>query len=247
VFGGMLILPATADVVESFIAAAETAPEELSVIGNVMPAPPMPFVPAEYHGRLVIFAFMMYAGRPEAGERSVAAFRSLAPPVVDMLRPMAYPEIYPPEDPNYRPKAASRTLFVDSIARPAIDAIIAQLHASTASMRAVQIRVLGGAVARVPVDATAYAHRQRRILVNVAAFYDQAEEANVRQAWVDDIWRRLRAGGPSAAYVNFLADEGVARVHDAYPSPTWKRLASIKARYDPTNLFRLNQNVPPAA
>src|SRR5438034_1334143 len=135
VVGGMLMPPATADVVAEFIALAEAAPEELSTIANVMPAPPMPFIPEEHHGKLVVLAFMCYAGETEAGQRAMAPFRALAPPL--------------------------------------------------------------------------------------------------RQ---DD----------AGAYVNFLVDEGEARIREAYPGPTWDRLAAIKARYDPTNLFRLNQNIPPA-
>jgi FAD/FMN-containing dehydrogenase len=245
VYGGMLMLPATADVIESFIAAAQVAGDELTVIGNVMPAPPMPFVPAEYHGRLVIFALMVHAASLETGERALAPFRSLANPIVDMLRPMPYPEIYPPEDPNYRPITANRTMFVDSVDRGKLEAMVEQLEASSAKMRVVQIRVLGGAIARVPVDATAYAHRQRRIMLNIAALYERPEDATPHKVWVDQLWNILQDGKP-AAYVNFLTDEGAARVREAYPNPTWEKLATIKARYDPTNLFRLNQNVPPA-
>jgi FAD/FMN-containing dehydrogenase len=82
-------------------------------------------------------------------------------------------------------------------------------------------------------------------MVNVAALYEDPAERPARQAWVDETWRALDPA--PGAYVGFLTDEGEARIHEAYPDPTWERLASIKARYDPTNLFRLNQNVPPAA
>ena len=88
VFGGMLILPATPDVIASFIAEAEAAPDELSTIANVMPAPPMPFLPAEVHGKLVIMAMLVYAGDVEDGERVVAPFRALAAPLADMVQPM---------------------------------------------------------------------------------------------------------------------------------------------------------------
>ncbi len=107
VVGGMLMLPATPDVIASFIAEAEAAPEELSTIANVMPAPPMPFVPAEHHGRLVIMALMAYAGDVAAGRAAVAPFRALATPIADMVRPMPYPEIYPPEEGGYHPVAAA--------------------------------------------------------------------------------------------------------------------------------------------
>lgn len=246
ILGGLLLLPATADVIAAFIAEAEAAPDELSTIANVMPAPPMPFVPAEYHGRLVVLAMLTYAGDVEAGQCAVAPFRALAAPIVDMLRPMRYPEMYPPEDDSYHPTAAARTLFMDSIDRRMAEAILDRLEASNASMRVAQLRVLGGAMARVPADATAFAHRASRIMVNLAAFYEGPEDRVVREAWVAEFASALRQSD-HGAYVNFLGDEGAARVRAAYPGTTWDRLAAIKRRYDPTNLFRLNQNIPPAA
>jgi FAD/FMN-containing dehydrogenase len=95
IVGGMLILPATPEVISSFVAEADDAPEELSTIANVMPAPPMPFIPSEHHGQLVIMALLCYAGEVEAGERAIVPFRALAEPIADMAKPMRYPEIYP--------------------------------------------------------------------------------------------------------------------------------------------------------
>jgi FAD/FMN-containing dehydrogenase len=244
VVGGMLILPATADVIASFMAEAASAPEELSTIANVMPCPPMPFVPAEHHGELVVFALLVYAGDVEAGERAVAPFRALATPIADLLKPMPYPEIYPPDDPDYRPTAAARTMFVDTVDRGVAETIVGHLRASDATMRVAQLRMLGGAMARVPVEATAFAHRTSRIMVNVAAFYEGPDDRIVRERWVTEFAAALRQGD-DGAYVNFLGDEGEARIRQAYPGSTWERLAAVKARYDPTNLFRLNQNVPP--
>jgi FAD/FMN-containing dehydrogenase len=245
ILGGMLILPATPDVIHSFIAEAEAAPEELSTIANIMSAPPMPFLPAELHGQLILMAILAYAGPPETGEGAVAPFRALATPLADMVRPMRYVEIYQPEEGDYHPTAVAQTMFVDTIDRRAAETIVDHLQASDAAMRVAQLRVLGGAMARVPVEATAFAHRRARIMANVAAFYDGPEDRLVRQAWVDAFAAALHQGD-TGAYVNFLGDEGQARVRDAYPGSTWDRLTAIKARYDPTNLFRLNQNIPPA-
>jgi FAD/FMN-containing dehydrogenase len=241
--GGMLILPASADVIASFIAEAESAPEELSTIANIMPAPPMPFLPPEHHGRLVVMAFLAYAGGGEAGERAVAPFRALAEPIVDMVRPMRYPEIYPPDDTSYHPTAVGRTMFVDEVRRGHAQTIVDHLQASDASLRVAQLRVLGGAMARVPAEATAFAHRTSRILVNLAAFYDGPEDQPRRARWVAEFAAALRQND-AGAYVNFLGDEGEARIRQAYPGSTWERLVEIKARYDPENLFRLNQNIP---
>ena len=245
IVGGMMMLPATPDVIQSFIALAEAAPEELSTIANVMPAPPMPFVPAEHHGKLVIFAMLCYAGAVEAGERAVAQFRALAAPIVDMVKPSRYPEMYPPEDPNYHPIATGRTLFIDAVDRSVADLIVKYLSATNAQMRVAQLRVLGGAMARVPVDATAFAHRRSKIMVNVAALYGSPDEAPVYEPWVTAFAAALKQGD-DGAYVSFLVDEGEARIRAAYPGKTWDRLRSIKRRYDPTNLFRINQNIPPA-
>jgi FAD/FMN-containing dehydrogenase len=244
VVGGMLILPATADVVRSFVAEAQAAPDELSTIANVVPAPPLPFVPAEHHGRLVVMGLLCYAGPHEAADPVLAPFRSLATPIADMVKPIPYPEMYPPDEEDFHPTAIGRTMFLDSIDQDVAEMIVERLESSDATMRATQLRVLGGAIARVPADATAYAHRGSRIMTNVAAFYDGPEDKPVREAWVNEYAAELRQAD-TGAYVNFLSDEGAGRVRAAYPDATWDRLTAIKARYDPTNLFRLNQNIPP--
>ena len=244
VVGGMLFLPATPEVVASFIAEAESAPEALSTIANVMPAPPMPFLPADYHGKLLIMAMLVYVGDVESGERAIAPFRALATPIVDMVKPMSYPEIYPPEEGTYHPIAVGRTMFLDQIDRSVAETILHYLPTSTGTMAVAQLRVLGGAMARVPADATAFAHRSSRIMVNVAALYEQLDEKATHEAWVEDFAAALQQAD-QGAYVNFLSNEGEARVRAAYPGGTWDRLRAIKARYDPDNLFRLNQNIPP--
>jgi FAD/FMN-containing dehydrogenase len=246
IVGGMLLLPATADVVEGFVAAAQAAPEELSTIASVMPAPPMPFVPEEHHGRLVLMGLIAYAGDAEAGERALAPFRALGRPIADMLRPMPYSDIYPPEQPGFHPIGSTHTMLIDQIERRTIETAIGRLEASDAMMRAVQIRALGGAMAHVPADATAYAHRDRRFMVNVAALYERPEQSEVYEPWVAGLAAEFQSGEP-AAYVGFLGDEGESRVREAYPEATWNRLAEVKRRYDPTNFFRMNQNIPPAA
>jgi len=245
VVGGMLILPATPEVIYSFVAEAEAAPEELSTIANVMTAPPMPFVPEEHHGKLIVMALMAYAGDTDQGQRAIAPFRGLATPIVDMVGPKSYPEIFFPEEEGFHPVGATRSMFVDAIDRHTAETIVDHLQASSAMMAVAQLRVLGGAMARVPNDATAFAHRGRRIMVNVAALYERLEDKDVHEAWAADFAAAVRQDG-TGVYVNFLGDEGEARDREAYPGKTWDRLAAIKQRYDPTNLFRLNHNIPPA-
>jgi FAD/FMN-containing dehydrogenase len=246
VVGGMLMLPATADVVRAFVAQAEAAPDELSTIANVMPAPPMPFVPAEHHGKLVVMGLLCFAGSPDEAQPVIESFRALATPIADMVKPIPYPEIYPPEIEDYHPTVASRTMFIDTVEADTAEMIVDRLESSDASMRAAQLRVLGGAIARVPADATAYAHRNSRIMTNLVGFYDDPDDRPAREAWVNEFVADLRQDD-TGAYVNFLGDEGEERVRAAYPGDTWDRLAKVKAEYDPNNFFHHNQNIPAAA
>ena len=194
VVGGMLMLPASADVIAGFIAEADRAPDELSTIANVMPAPPAPFVPEALQGSLVVLAFMTFAGEAEAGQRALAPFRALAEPVADMLGAIPYPQMYMPEDEDYHPVAISRTMFVDVVDHAVATTIMEHLDASDATMRVAQLRVLGGAIARVPTDATAFAHRGSKIMVNLATFVDSPDQRDARETWVADVPRRAAAG-----------------------------------------------------
>ncbi|NEE00001.1 FAD-binding oxidoreductase [Phytoactinopolyspora halotolerans] len=244
VVGGLLVLPASADVLHQAVAIAEAAPDELSTIINVMVAPPMPFLPAEVHGQLIIMVMLCYAGPAEDGEQIVAPFRELATPIVDMVRPMSYPEMFPPEHPP-RMGAVSRMVYLDGLSAESAELITDRLTWSPAPMRAVQLRVLGGAIARTADDATAYAHRGRRLMGNVAAMSPDPAAVAEYEPWVDKVAGKLKEAVPGT-YVNFLGDEGPERVREAYPGKTGDRLAEVKRVYDPANFFRLNQNVLPA-
>jgi FAD/FMN-containing dehydrogenase len=245
IVGGPLFLPAAPDVIAGAVAAATAAPAELSTIFNVMPGPPMPFLPEEYHGKPVVMGLMAYCGSVEEADGVFAPFRALAEPIADLVRPIPYPEIYGPEEPDYRPIAFGRTGFADGVDRQLADTILERIQASTAMMAVTQIRVLGGAMARVPSDATAFAHRDKRIMVNVAALVPSADELPQVEPWVAGLLAEVTQGDPGA-YVGFLADEGEGRIQAAYPEATWDRLRQVKAQYDPDNVFRLNQNIPPA-
>ncbi|WP_203416424.1 FAD-binding oxidoreductase [Jiangella ureilytica] len=246
VVGGMLMLPATPDVVHGFITEAAAAPDELSVIVNVMPAPPMPFVPADLHGTMVVFGLVCYSGPADEAEKVLAPIRALAEPIADMVRPIAYHEMFMGDaDGDYHPTATARTLFADRLDHALITQVLERLETAPAPMRVTQFRPLGGAISRVADDATAYSHRGRPFMVNVASFLDGPGTRAEREQWVRDT-SALIANGEPGAYVNFLAEDGTERAREAYPGGTWERLTQIKRQYDPGNLFRRNVNIPPA-
>lgn len=246
-FGGMVVLPAERDVLTGLVTLAGDAPDDLSMIIHAAKAPPAPFLPAEVHGRPVVMATFLHAGGSAQGEDTVRRMHTLATPIAEDVRPMAYPEIFElggggPE----RAAIAVRNGFTDGFDAAAADLVLERLATAPTPMAMTQIRVLGGAVARVAEDATAYAHRDRAMLVITAAVAADAAGYATADAWADDIAGAL--GLPArGAYVNYLSDDGEATVRRAYPDATLKRLRAVKARYDPENVFRVNRNVEPRA
>jgi FAD/FMN-containing dehydrogenase len=201
-------------------------------------------IPEEAHGQPVLMGLAAYVGPVDQAEEVFAPFRALADPYADMLRPMRYPELY--EGPEQEPQfATGANFFKDELDRAGAEAILSELPQSTAMMKAVQLRVLGGAVSKVPNDATAFAHRDRGLMVNIAAMYLDEAEGRTHQAWVDGLAASLGKDG-AGGYVGFLGDEPEEVLEAAYPGGAWERLRGLKRRYDPDNLFHLNHNIPPA-
>ena len=245
ILGGMLILPARPGMLRSFIATAHNAPDELSTIAILAPAPPLPFVPTKHHGQPALMVRLAYAGDLDAGHHAIAPLRSLATPLADAVTPMPYQQMYAAEGPSpRRVRMATRSMFLDDFDEHAESTLFGRVQVRPSPMSAVQIRVLGGAMARVPDAATAFAHRQQRLMVTFAARYQDPGQADSHESWVADSLAAMRPAA-HGVHVSFLGDEGTDRIHEAYPEDTHKRLAAIKRRYDPTNLFRVNQNIAP--
>jgi FAD/FMN-containing dehydrogenase len=150
------------------------------------------------------------------------------------------------KDAEQRGAAAHRSLFLDTLDDDAVDTILARMSEPSSPAAMTQIRILGGQMARVPSDATAFAHRDARVMVVLITPYDEAAEGPLHAAWTQAYYEELRPRA-TGVYSNFLEVEGEDRIREAYPDATYRRLAEVKRRYDPTNLFRLNQNIAPAA
>ena len=247
ILGGELVLPASRAVLRGYLDYAASAPDDLTTIANLMYAPPAPHVPQERVGELVLSILACWTGDIAAGERALAPLRSLATPVADAVAPIPYPEIYRFTEHQAAPHAASiRMMFADELSDGALEAALSARQRASSPFSLIQFRGLGGAMARVANDATAFAHRERRFFVAIIGLWlDAEEDAAVHEAWTAALWRTIRHEG-TGVYVNFLEMEGPDRVREAYRPATYARLGAIKRRYDPRNLFRFNQNVPPA-
>ena len=245
VTGGMLVMPADPATIAGFVRAAQHAPETLGVIANVMPAFPAPFIPEAHRGRPMILANMAFAGPADEADKVLAPFRALAKPFLDTLKRGPYLGLYPAEEVPRPGTPEQATMFVNDIDEAAGQTIIDFVNNSDSVIRLVQIRVLGGAVNRVPADATAYAHRQSPIMLYMVNFWANPAERPKRQQWLADLSAALHQGD-DGVYANFLGYAGPDQVRAAYPGDTWNRLRQIKRRYDPANTFRRNHNIPPA-
>jgi FAD/FMN-containing dehydrogenase len=247
VLGGALFLPATAEAIKALVPVAAAAPEELSTISFLMHIPPAPFVPAELIGAPSLVVMFVWAGDPAEGQLALAPFRAIAQPLIDMAMPMPYPGIYQfTAAGEQRGFAVHASRFVTELDDDAIDVMVAATAAPSSPMAMIQLRVLGGAMARVPAEDTAFAHREAPIMATVTVPFEDPHTEPQQRAWADRVFEAL-AAKDAGVYSNFLEDEGEARIRAAYPNGTYERLADIKRRYDPTNLFRMNQNIRPAA
>ena len=238
--GGPLVLPATPEVVAKFVELAAAAPDELTAIASVMPALPLPFIPEAMHGQIVFFAMMAYAGPDAAAQEALRPFRELATPIADLVGPMPYPGMY--NELEQRMAFSVRSRLLSGFGREAAATVIEHIRASDAPMRLGEIRVLGGAFARVAPEATAFAHRDAKVMVSFIAASENASSAKRHDVWATEAVAALPAEA-DRVYVNFLTSDPEERKAAAYPPATWARLLAVKRQYDPENLFRLNQNV----
>jgi FAD/FMN-containing dehydrogenase len=245
VFGGALFLPATRDALRSLVPIASSAPDELTVIAALMPAPPAPFIPEEHHGKPTLAVMFVFVGDADAGAEAIAPFRAVATPIGEMVAPMPYPGIYELTKEAGEPApSTTRSVFMDVLDDASVDAIMSAF-ATGPEGTMIQIRAFGGAMGRVPVAATAFPHRSATAQVTIMSQLGDPAMRDAAMAWNRGLFDALQPKA-SGVYVNFLEDEGEARVREAYPHGAFERLAQVKRRYDPTNAFHRNQNVRPA-
>ena len=242
----------TRDVLRFYRELAGAAPDELGSVIRLGTVPPLPGIPEELHWRPAIAVICCHVGPPDEGDRAVRALRRFGTPLVDLLAPSSYVAFQGgmddtvPHGWRYYWKATNLAgLSDDAIAVIADHAFAAGSPRSYAAMFH-----LGGAVARVPADATAYAARDvaHNIVIDAAWLPEQGEEqAAAETAWARRFLEALEPHRAGGVYVNFLdSDDESSRIREAYDDRVYPRLVDVKAAYDPENVFHHNRNIPPS-
>jgi FAD/FMN-containing dehydrogenase len=222
-------------------------PDEMTTLVNLTTAPPAPFLPADVHGKKVVAVVGVYAGPPEEGRRIAEPLRHLGTPITDLNGPMPYTMMQSLLDGLFSPGARNyfKAGYLAGLSDEAIDTLVRFHGPSISPSSEIHIQHLGGAVARVPDGATAFGGRGAPYLMNIVARWTDPGTDDAQIAWARDLYAATEPFTTGGTYVNFLS-EGDDRVAAAYGPDNLERLARLKEVWDPTNAFRLNQNVKPA-
>jgi FAD/FMN-containing dehydrogenase len=237
-FGGLLVVPATPRVIADLAAACHEADRRMTVIANVLTAPPDPVLPPGLHGQTIVMAWVCVT-RGIDPEAAVRPLRAVATPLLDRLGPTRYSTLLQ-DAPDQGMSPALGSTFLDGVGEAEAAVILDRIAGARSWLALVQVRVLGGAVADVEPAATAFAHRQTPVMVT--AVHGEHPDLAWATGWVDGLTAELGGGG---AYVGFVGPGGVGRPEKAYPPATLARLRAIKEAHDPDNVFRHNVNVAP--
>jgi hypothetical protein len=224
------------------------APDELGMMANLRLAPPLPIVPEELHGKPIVAFIATYAGPADEERQALAPIRQLPTPAFDAVTPkpyVAHQKMFDaayPHGRHYYWKSHKLGPLTDAI----IDIVVDHATQVTSPLSAIPIFCLGGAVARAPEESTAFPYRDASHDLNIVASWlpEAAGDANRHIEWVRGLFSALEPHS-RGVYVNFTSDDASERVRQAYTGQQWTRLTALKAKYDPTNFFRMNANIPP--
>jgi FAD/FMN-containing dehydrogenase len=225
-----------------------TAPEELTVWFVTRKAPPLPFLPAEWHGKEIFIFAVCWCGDLEKGKKAIAPLEALGKPIANVIGPnplagwqTAFDPLLAPGSRNYW-KSHDFTSLTDGL----IDTLIEYAGKLPSPECEVFIGNLGGAVNRVPATATAYPHRNIEFVMNVHTRWSDKAQDKACIAWARELFDKTAQFATGGVYVNFMPEDETQRVAKGAYGPNYERLAKLKAKYDKDNLFRQNQNIVPA-
>ena len=225
---------------------ARDLPDEVTTLVNLTTAPPAPFLPEAVHGKPIVAVIAVHAGEPESGRPLVAPVKELGDPIADLLDVMPYTMLQSLLDALWGPGAHNymRSAYVDELSDAAIAATVARHEAVPSPQSEIHFHQFGGAVARTGDDA-AFGDRSAEYVLNVSARSPDAEGFDDNVAWARGTAEALAPVSRDGAYVNFMGDVGDERLRASYGDAKYERLVALKRRYDPSNLFQLNQNITP--
>jgi hypothetical protein len=195
----------------------------------------------------VVGLTLCWAGPIDEGEATLRPLRDIVPPLADLLAPRPYTELQSMLDASWGPGFHNywKAEYLGGLPDEAIDAIVDHAMAITSPVSDIKVIPLGGAFARPDERFSSFAHRQAPVLFNINSRWADAGETDRHVEWTQGLWQAMQPFSSGGVYVNFLGDEGEDRVRAAYGPAIYDRLAEIKGRYDPTNFFRMNQNIRP--
>jgi len=247
IFGGMLIFPRprAAEVIKAYREFIEVAPDDVGGAIALLCAPPEPFVPEPMHGMPILAVVVCYTGRPEDGEQAIKPILDLGP-VMNMTQPMPYVELQRMIEGGNQPGFQNywKADMYPELPDEAVDTLAAVTAEPISTMTAIIVQPIGGAVHRVPDDATAMGWRSAKWALHILGMWDDPAENEKQIAWVRNVAAALQPFAQKGTYLNYLMDEGQQRVEESF-GPTFQRMIALKNKYDPTNFFRLNQNIEP--
>ncbi|MDN4573947.1 FAD-linked oxidase [Pandoraea cepalis] len=249
VYGGLVVLPldqAKAALVK-YRAAFSTMPDDLSVWAVLRLAPPLPFLPADVHGKPIVAFAICYHGALADGPAAVEAVRTFGTPYGEHVGPMPYAMWQQAFDPLLTPGARNywKSHNLAEIPDGLIDVLIDAIGHLPSPQCEIFFGQIGGQTGRVPVEATAYSSRDAQYVMNVHARWTDASDDDRCVAWARAFFESAAPFALGSVYVNFLTQDEAERIGAAY-GPNYDRLVAVKTRYDPNNLFRHNQNIKPS-
>jgi FAD/FMN-containing dehydrogenase len=251
VVGGLVMYPPfqLAELVRRFRDFMATAPDEVGAGLAFISAPDEPFVPDFVRGKPVVGAVLAYFGPPEHADEALRPMREFGPPVNDMVGPISYTDLQRLLEPGNHTGLQNywKAEFLAELPDEAIDEIVRYTQSVPSRFTQTILMPLGGALSRVDNDAMAFGQRDAPFNLHILAMWEDAADSDRQIGWTRDFHRAIEPYSTGGAYLNFVGNEGNDRVRAAFGEEKYARLARLKHRYDPDNVFRGNQNIPPEA
>ena len=250
IVGGLVAWPASEapNVLELYRTLAEKAPAELTLVVLMRIAPPAPWLPKDMHGKPIVAILACYSGDPEQGEKIVAPIKSFGKPIGDVLIRRPYVQLQSLLDAT-QPKGRRyywKSEYLPHIERALCEKVIEHAEKITSPYSAVILFQLKGALNQLGEDHSPVGNRDARYVVNLASSWDKVDDDKINIEWAREAWTDMKPFSTGGTYVNFLTeDEGPERIEAALGN-SLERLAEVKAKWDPENMFRTNRNIKPA-